>query len=97
MAEIKAGDTLYIGVGNEAWPGSYPEETVYRIHVMAENAKTGDVNFDGKVDITDATLNQKACIDLEKFSQLQNKLGDYNGDGRVSVLDTTAVQRMIAG
>ena len=56
----------------------------------------GDVNFDGNVDITDATLIQKASIDLVKFSETQNKLADYNGDGRVSVLDTTAIQRMIA-
>ena len=94
--EVKAGDTLYIGVGNAAWPGSYPEETVYKVHVMAEDAQLGDVNFDGKVDITDATLIQKASIDLVSFSELQNKLAEYNGDGRVSVLDTTAIQRMIA-
>lgn len=94
--EVKAGDTLYIGVGNAAWPGSYPAETVYKVHVMAEDAQLGDVNFDGNVDITDATLIQKASIDLVKFSETQNKLADYNGDGRVSVLDTTAIQRMIA-
>ena len=94
--EVKAGDTLYIGVGNEAWPGSYPAETVYKVHVMAEDAKLGDVNFDGVIDITDATLIQKASIDLVEFSELQNKLADYNGDGRVSVLDTTAIQRMLA-
>ncbi len=93
---VPEGDTLYIGVGNAAWPGSYPEETVYKVHVMAEDAQLGDVNFDGKVDITDATLIQKASIDLVSFSELQNKLAEYNGDGRVSVLDTTAIQRMIA-
>lgn len=31
--EVKAGDTLYIGVGNENWPGSYPAETVYTVHI----------------------------------------------------------------
>ena len=63
---------------------------------MAEDAKLGDVNFDGVIDITDATLIQKASIDLVEFSELQNNLADYNGDGRVSVLDTTAIQRMLA-
>lgn len=94
--QVTAGDTLYVGVGNAAWEGSYPEETVYRVHFMRQDAQVGDVNFDGAVDITDATLIQKASIDLENFSELQNQLGDYNGDGRVSVLDTTAIQHMIA-
>lgn len=31
--EVNAGDTLYIGVGNENWPGSYPAETVYTVHI----------------------------------------------------------------
>lgn len=34
--EVKTGDTLYIGVGNENWPGSYPEETVYKVHIVDE-------------------------------------------------------------
>ena len=68
-----------------------------RAHIPRKQfIRLGDVNFDGKVDITDATLIQKASIDLVSFSELQNKLAEYNGDGRVSVLDTTAIQRMIA-
>ena len=94
--EIKAGDTLYIGVGNAAWPGSYPEETVYQIHVMQDDAQLGDVDFNGKVDIVDATMIQKASISLINFSDTQNALADYNQDSRVSVLDTTAIQHMLA-
>lgn len=94
--EIKAGDTLYIGVGNAAWPGSYPEETVYQLHVMQNDAQLGDVDFNGKVDIVDASLIQKASISLIDFSDTQNALADYNQDQRVSVLDTTAIQHMLA-
>lgn len=94
--EIKAGDTLYIGVGNAAWPGSYPEETVYQIHVMQKDAQLGDVDFNGKVDIVDATMIQKASISLINFSDTQNALADYNQDNRVSVLDTTAIQYTLA-
>ena len=94
--DVKAGDTLYIGVGNAAWPGSYPAETVYRVHVMENDVQLGDVNFDGKLDIADATLIQFASIDLEPFSTLQKSLADYNADGRVSILDTTAIQHKIA-
>ena len=94
--DVKAGDTLYIGVGNAAWPGSYPAETVYRVHVMENDVQLGDVNFDGKLDIADATLIQFASIDLEPFSTLQKSLADFNADGRVSILDTTAIQHKIA-
>ena len=31
--DVKAGDMLYIGVGNETWLGSYPAETVYTVHI----------------------------------------------------------------
>lgn len=94
--EVKAGDTLSIGVGNENWPGSYPAETVYKVHFMEKPAELGDVNFDGVLNITDATMIQAASIDLIDFSPLQRALGDYNGDGRMSILDTTAIQYAIA-
>ena len=94
--DVKAGDTLYIGVGNAAWPGSYPAETVYSVYVMEKDAELGDVNFDGKLDIVDATLIQYASIDLVPFSSLQKSLADFNADGRISILDTTAIQHKLA-
>lgn len=56
----------------------------------------GDVNLDGKVTVDDATLVQKASIQLVEFSDLQSRLGDVNGDGRLSILDTTCVQKYLA-
>ena len=94
--DVKAGDTLYIGVGNAAWPGSYPAETVYSVYVMEKDAALSDVNFDGKLDIVDATLIQYASIDLVPFSSLQKSLADFNADGRISILDTTAIQHKLA-
>ena len=57
----------------------------------------GDVNFDGKVDIADATMIQKYAIELEAFNEDQRTVADVNGDGRISVLDTTCVQKYAAG
>ncbi|MBR1481954.1 MAG: starch-binding protein [Ruminococcus sp.] len=56
----------------------------------------GDVNDDGKVDIADASLIQRASIDLEAFTDAQNTLADVNEDGKVSILDVTCVQKYIA-
>ena len=63
---------------------------------MQNDAQLGDVDFNGKVDIVDASLIQKASISLIDFSDTQNALADYNQDQRVSVLDTTAIQHMLA-
>ncbi len=59
----------------------------------------GDVNYDGEVNVIDATTIQKVGIGL---AQQDNKnletdsVYDFNYDGRVSILDTTEVQKHIA-
>lgn len=56
----------------------------------------GDVNYDEKVNITDATLIQKhlAKINTLQYHKLTN--ADFNGDGKVNINDTTAIQKYIA-
>ena len=56
----------------------------------------GDVNYNGEIDIDDASLIQKAGIDLAKLTDTQRALADVNGDGRVSILDVTCVQKYLA-
>ena len=56
----------------------------------------GDVDGDGVVTVDDATLIQRRGVELEKFTELQDKLADVNGDGRVSILDVTCVQKYLA-
>lgn len=58
--------------------------------------KIGDVNLDGSITIDDATLIQRAAVELEAFSDLQKQLADANSDGRVSILDVTCVQKYLA-
>ncbi|MBQ1898361.1 MAG: haloacid dehalogenase-like hydrolase, partial [Ruminococcus sp.] len=68
--------------------GAY--ETPYFVPIL------GDVDGDGSVTIADATLIQKAAIDLVPFADWQKTAGDVNKDGRISVLDATFVQRWLA-
>lgn len=56
----------------------------------------GDVDGDGAITIRDATIIQRAGIDLKQLSTFQKELADVNGDGRVSVLDTTCIQKYLA-
>ena len=58
--------------------------------------KIGDVNGDGEVTIEDATLIQRRGVELEAFTEVQEKLADVNGDGRVSILDVTCIQKYLA-
>ena len=55
-----------------------------------------DVDMNGKLTIADATLIQRAAIDLVKFSQNQLYLADVNGDSRISILDVTCIQKYLA-
>lgn len=56
----------------------------------------GDVDMNGKLTIADATLIQRAAIDLVKFSQNQLYLADVNGNSRISILDVTCIQKYLA-
>ena len=70
----------------------------------------GDVNYDDKLNIRDATLIQKHLAGIEKinrneisgfiWSDKENVpfyIGDYNRDGKMNIRDATAIQKRIAG
>lgn len=56
----------------------------------------GDVNGDGKIDITDATLIQKYAAETEDLTTRQLLAADTNADGNVNVADATRIQNLIA-
>ncbi len=61
------------------------------------NFKTGDVNFDGIVNVVDATTIQKYSVGLTSFDSLQKQLADVNNDGAVNVSDATLIQKQVVG
>ena len=56
----------------------------------------GDVNGDGKVDVTDATTVQMIVAELTKVSDARMKAADVNGDGDVNITDVTLIQQYAA-
>lgn len=78
--------------------GSYAEEYAKANNIpfnaVSAYAK-GDVNMDGKVDITDATLIQKIVVKLVEPTAEQSYLADYNNDGDITVVDATDIQKYI--
>lgn len=57
----------------------------------------GDVDLNGIVNISDATLIQQYAVSIKELSDYQLSLADVNGDGVVNVLDATQIQRILVG
>ena len=56
----------------------------------------GDVNGDEKVDITDATMIQKAVAELIELDENQQLAADVNEDNKVDITDATMIQKYVA-
>jgi len=68
--------------------------TDVKIAVLPKLYVLGDVNGDGRADISDATIVQRAGTNVKTpFPDEQLMHGDVNGDGRLDVVDATLLQR----
>ena len=56
----------------------------------------GDVNMDGVVNVTDATLIQKVAVSVLTIDDVQTFAADVNGDGEINVVDSTLIQKYSA-
>jgi len=63
------------------------------IELTAEDTvhKLGDVNGDGRVDVTDVIITVKYCLDLVDLTEAQLTRADVNGDGTVDVRDVALI------
>ena len=57
----------------------------------------GDVDGDGVVTITDATVIQRYLLSMGNLSDKQIKAADVDSDGEVTIIDVTLIQRYLAG
>ena len=57
----------------------------------------GEANLDGVVTIEDATLIQKASLDMVALDGVATAISDVNGDGKVTVEDATLIQKYLSG
>ena len=60
------------------------------------NLLMGDVNLDGIVNITDATLTQKYLCNFIDLNDIQLKVADTNNNGRIDIKDVTFIQLELA-
>ena len=55
----------------------------------------GDVNLDGRVDITDAVLLSKAVSGSVEVNDVQKSAMDCDGDGEISSNDVTTLMQFL--
>lgn len=88
-------ENLVLGV----WCDSYAHQYAVENHIDHRilDRQLGDVNFDGAVDVFDATEIQKFAAERVEFSNEQFDLADINKDGYVDVIDALLVQKSTVG
>ncbi len=68
-----------------------------KAHFEVEVYIKGDVNGDGRVTVSDATLIQKSIASLAQLDGRQIAAAEITGDRVVSVTDATRIQKYLAG
>ena len=56
----------------------------------------GDINLNGKLDISDATTLQMHLAELVELSDEALSVADINADGRIDINDATTIQKILA-
>ena len=77
---------------NDDYAGTFVIKAVAK-HLAAQ----GDINDDGKIDVTDATLLQKHIAQLIELDSDALAVADMNNDGYITISDVTIIQRIAAG
>jgi hypothetical protein len=77
--------------GRQAWLSAqfYPNYT--------PSYTIGDVNEDGKVDVSDVTEIQKYIASMTELTDNQLLAADVNADGKIDITDATKIQKYLAG
>ncbi|MGN1403346.1 MAG: dockerin type I repeat-containing protein [Ruminococcus sp.] len=68
---------------------------IHEVKILNETVLYGDTNLDGRIDITDAVLLNKAASNSVKLNPSQLTNADCNGDGSISVDDSLALLRYL--
>lgn len=63
---------------------------------QTDSGKTGDVNLDGKIDVTDITVLSIAIAGDTELTELQQKNADVDSDGKVLLTDLARLRQFIS-
>ena len=63
---------------------------------VKKGAYLGDVNYDGRITIVDATYIQLFAAEIETPEKFYEELADVDKDGKINILDATEIQKILA-
>ncbi|MDE6020791.1 MAG: carbohydrate-binding protein [Ruminococcus sp.] len=88
---VKSGEKMILGTD-----GGLIESVNYVVFAKEGTVEVkGDVNMDGKFDITDVELFQKWLVAVPNIKLANLKAADVSGDGRVNVFDLSLMKSML--
>ena len=64
--------------------------------IFQKDFETGDINYDGKLDVTDLSELSLALIGDRKLSEIQQKVADVDGDGKVTLSDLARMRQYLS-
>lgn len=67
----------------------------FHVTYLDDTPLCGDVNLDGRVDITDAVLLSKAVSGSVEVNDVQKSAMDCDGDGEISSNDATTLMQFL--
>ena len=67
------------------------------VTVFYDGFESGDVNGDGKIDVSDAIMVLRNIVGLVELTPAQELATDVNGDGKIDVSDAIMILRYIVG
>lgn len=84
--------------GKETGKYTAADQTVtYKLGYYVPESLKKDLDGNGKLNIKDATMVQKAAAKAITLTEEQTKIADYNYDGEVNIIDVTMIQKYLIG
>lgn len=67
------------------------------VSAKAANIQIGDVNGDGHITISDATLIQKYLSGMKSSEKFYSQYADFDRSGKIDIADATTIQKYLSG
>lgn len=88
---------FFILLSNGIYTNASVRNTTIKAVVDTVEPPSGDINFDGKVDLKDAQLALKVALGTEQVSDAAVRAGDKNGNGKIDLSDAKAILNQALG
>ena len=99
-----AGGEYYEGANAQIWENNGTDAQLFQVLTIGNSEAEriinsskklpGDANSDGKVNLLDAVMAQKAALSITTLDEQGIANADINGDGKITLFDAIAIQKL---